>query len=129
MAVELTQEQFELTTETIQGPDSTFGEHVSHQHHDTEYELDQSESLTFLYNLLYDDQSTLSKSDILKVLNSLKQRESKLPFSFNEESDDIQGVTWPHGLRDKFYSDRRRIGSNNWFHNIPGSFDRAFDVC
>ncbi|EGW34103.1 mitotic spindle checkpoint protein BUB3, WD repeat superfamily [Spathaspora passalidarum NRRL Y-27907] len=91
-----------------------------------EYELTQSESLTFLYNLLYDDNSQLSKSDILIILNSLKIREDKLPFSF-ESSDrgDIQGVKWPHGLKQKFNNDRRRVGKDNWFHNIPNSRENA----
>ncbi|RLV95384.1 hypothetical protein JA1_000912 [Spathaspora sp. JA1] len=91
-----------------------------------EYELTQSESLTFLYNLLYDDNSQLSKSDILIILNSLKIREEKLPFSFDSSNfSDIQGVRWPQGLKQKFNNDRRRVGKDNWFHNIPNSRENA----
>lgn len=97
---------------------------------DTEYELDQSESLTFLYNLLYDNNSILTKTDILNILNSLKLREENLPFSITaSDSKDIQGIRWPQGLRNKFYQDRKRIGFSNWFHNIPQSFDLANKVC
>ncbi|EGV62618.1 hypothetical protein CANTEDRAFT_94582 [Yamadazyma tenuis ATCC 10573] len=125
MTVQLTQENFEVTTDTVRGSD-TLVSFSNHHHQDTEYELDQSESLTFLYNLLYDEQSQLTKSDILNILHSLKQREDSLPFSYmGANTNDIQGVDWPPGLKEKFYSDRRRIGSDKWFHNIPGSLDRA----
>lgn len=95
-----------------------------------EYELNQSESLTFLYNLLYDDQSNLSKADILSILNSLKRRENRLPFSINHQSDsDMQGVKWPEGLKEKFDEERLRMGNKNWFHNISGSREEALKVC
>lgn len=95
-----------------------------------EYELNQSESLTFLYNLLYDNDSNLSKADILKILNSLKQREVNLPFTINHDiSNDVQGIKWPRKLHDKFYKDRLRVGKDNWFHNIPNSREDAIKVC
>lgn len=127
MTVELTREQLMASSETLRSPVTQV-----HSHQDTEYELDQSESLTFLYNLLYDEQSCLTKADILNILNSLKMREETLPFSITSSDGkltDIQGVRWTNDLRDKFYADRRRIGSMNWFHNIPGSFQLAQDVC
>ncbi|KAM9922258.1 hypothetical protein OXX80_007437 [Metschnikowia pulcherrima] len=60
------------------------------------YELNSSESLTFLYNLLYDDESTLTKTDILNILSSLKEREGKLPFALTEMQPhmNVQGVSW-----------------------------------
>ncbi|KAK6456839.1 mitotic spindle checkpoint protein BUB3, WD repeat superfamily [Scheffersomyces xylosifermentans] len=91
-----------------------------------EFELNQSESLTFLYNLLYDDNSMLTKADILSILNALKIREDSLPFTIDSIlRSDIQGVNWPPGLKKKFYSDRFRVGKDNWFHNIPGSRENA----
>ncbi|KAL6450133.1 hypothetical protein SBY92_002075 [Candida maltosa Xu316] len=91
-----------------------------------EYELSQSESLTFLHNLLFDDSSNLSKGDILKILNALKIREDNLPFSIKSDTTtDTQGIRWPRRLREKFYSDRSRVGKDNWFHSIPGSRERA----
>ncbi|KAG7661621.1 uncharacterized protein J8A68_004890 [[Candida] subhashii] len=91
-----------------------------------EYELNQSESLTFLYNLLYDNASQLSKSDILVILNALKVREDSLPFSIDTlEYNDVQGVRWPRELRRKFYNDRLRVGKDNYFHNIPDSREKA----
>lgn len=95
-----------------------------------EYELNQSESLTFLYNLLYDNASQLSKSDILVILNALKVREDSLPFSIDTlEYNDVQGVRWPRELRRKFYNDRLRVGKDNYFHNIPDSREKALKVC
>lgn len=129
MTVELTREQLQATTESLRPLDSEIP-----THQDTEYELDQSESLTFLYNLLYDQESYLTKADILSILNSLKMREETLPFSFsqqtlNKKNIDIQGVRWTNDLREKFNADRRRIGSVNWFHNVPNSFESAYNVC
>lgn len=96
-------------------------------HH--EYELNLSESLTFLYNLLYDPQSLLTKSDILSILNCLKYREDNLPLLITESDKwcDIQGIKWPTGLSTKFYVDRLRVGQHNWFYNIPESRTRAFE--
>ncbi|KAK6204768.1 mitotic spindle checkpoint protein BUB3, WD repeat superfamily [Scheffersomyces amazonensis] len=90
------------------------------------FELSSSESLNFLYNLLYDDQSCLSKSDILRILNSIKTRENDLPFSISNSTltnkrTDLQGIYWPRDLRKRFFMDRSRIGKDNWFHNIPDS--------
>ncbi|EER35966.1 predicted protein [Candida tropicalis MYA-3404] len=95
-----------------------------------EYELSQSESLTFLYNLLFDDDSNLSKADILKILNSLKLREDNLPFTIsNDTSSDIQGIKWPRKLHEKFCKDRLRVGQDNWFHNMQNSREDAMEVC
>lgn len=130
MTVELSQESLAVATENL----ADFPLSLSHGsvtfREETEYELDQSESLTFLYNLLYDDECRLSKSDILEILNCLKSREETLLFSFGGlNNKDTQGVRWPSELKSKFYSDRYRIGSRNWFHNIPGSFEQANQVC
>lgn len=87
-----------------------------------EYELNQSESLSFLYNLLYDENSVLSKSDILSILNCLKMREDVLPFAIADLGMlDFQGVKWPLNLKEKFRLDRSRIGKLGWFCNIPNS--------
>ncbi|ODV80115.1 mitotic spindle checkpoint protein BUB3, WD repeat superfamily [Suhomyces tanzawaensis NRRL Y-17324] len=136
MAVQLTQEELELTTNSILNPNFRFSpsEYRSNpsQSQSTpieashEYELNQSESLTVLYNLLYDDSSYLSKTDILSILNSLKNREDDLPFAITSLAEsDLQGVKWPPGLKEKFYMDRSRVGNHNWFHNIPGSKGKA----
>lgn len=130
MAVELSHESLAIATENIVEDTASLTQGHINYREDTEYELDQSESLTFLYNLLYDDECRLSKSDILEILNCLKSREETLPFSFNRLiNKDTQGVNWPSELKAKFYADRYRIGSRNWFHNIPKSFDRANRVC
>lgn len=95
-----------------------------------EYELNQSESLSFLYNLLYDDSSELSKADILGILNCLKLRKDNSSFSVDRSLDtDNQGVSWPTGLREKFCRERERIGNRNWFHNIPNSREMMKEVC
>lgn len=95
-----------------------------------EYELNQSESLTFLYNLLYDDKSLLSKTDILSILNSFKERENNLPFSFTELDGymNVQGVRLAPSLRRKFYLERSRIGSFSWFNNVRNSRTEALKV-
>lgn len=131
MAVELSQESLTIATDhLVDNPASLSPNQQVNYHEDTEYELDQSDSLTFLYNLLYDDNCSLSKSDILDILNCLKSREETLPFSYNKTvNNDTQGVSWPSTLKHKFHADRYRIGCNNWFHNIPGSFEQANDVC
>ena len=60
------------------------------------YELGESESLTFLYNLLYDEESILSKADILRILTSLKSREDTSTFSVDSlEHCDIQSIQCP----------------------------------
>lgn len=100
------------------------GAHPTLSHH--EYELHQSESLTFLYNLLYDPQSQLSRLDILSILNSLKNREDKmLCMVVSLDRTDLQGVRWPMGLKDKFYADRLRVGQQQWFYNVPLSRQNA----
>lgn len=102
----------------------------SHPESSHEYELSQSESLSFLYNLLYDESSALSKSEILTILNSLKLREDNLPFSIqNLRETDCQGVSWPPALREKIAIDRARIGEMNWFYNIAKSRESIQDVC
>lgn len=95
-----------------------------------EYELNMSESLSFLYNLLWEDESELSKSEILEILHVLEDRERSLPFSFAcfGEGDD-QGITWPPSLKAKFYRDREKIGGLNWCHNIVHSRDVVRKVC
>lgn len=159
MAVELSSDQRRRTTGLLRGADLHFNESSytdtnpsSDDHHQVliplpsseteegeansnsiqsyhEFELNQSESLTFLYNLLYDENSHLSKADILSILNSLKIREDNLPFSIQSlVKTDSQGVSWPRGLRNKFYMDRVRVGKDNWFHNIPGSREEAIKV-
>lgn len=141
MAIQLTQEEVDITTSTLrEGSRLLFssgtnaagtrtlpeGSSIQSFH---EYELNQSESLTFLYNLLYDEDSQLSKADILGVLNSLKHREDNLPFAIEDLSKtDSQGVKWSPELRRKFYMDRIRMGANNWFHNIPRSREKALEV-
>lgn len=95
-----------------------------------EYELNQSESLTFLYNLLYDDKSTLTKADILSILNLLKERENNLPFTLNSLKGhmNVQGVRLAPSLRRKFYYERSRIGHSSWFRNMPESREEAHRV-
>lgn len=95
-----------------------------------EYELSQSHSLTFLYNLLYDPQSLLSKTEILTILNSFEHREKNLPFSFKDlkDSTTIQGLLLPAGLKQKFCLERFRVGLPAWFRNIPGSRHAALTV-
>lgn len=95
-----------------------------------EYELSQSDSLPFLFNLLYDDQSALSKADILEMLSSYEYREKSLPFSYTklETNASIQGLFLAPSLRQKFYQDRLRIGQFSWFRNIPGSREAALAV-
>lgn len=133
MAVELTLEQLSSAagrlsdpdyTETIQNPETdTFN--TSH-----EYELHLSESLTFLYNLLYDDKSALTKTDILSILNSLKERENNLRFSITSQKShtNVQGVQLSPSLRRKFYQDRARIGNFSWFRNVSYSRESAINV-
>lgn len=143
MAIELTQEQLRITSNSLRNEDSNAGDYSRHMESriieeellgvrerlfgpSHEYELNKSESLTFLYNLLYDENSILSKSDILGVLNSLKLREDNLEFAITSlRNSDIQGVKWPIGLKEKFKQDRLRLGMNSWFHNISGSRERA----
>lgn len=95
-----------------------------------EYELSQSDSLPFLFNLLYDDQSALSKSDILEMLSSYEYREKNLPFSYSklDSKTSVQGLFLASSLRQKFYRDRLRIGQFSWFRNIPGSREAALAV-
>ncbi|KAK6465699.1 mitotic spindle checkpoint protein BUB3, WD repeat superfamily [Scheffersomyces coipomensis] len=116
---------------------------ISSQQLHHEFELSQSESLNFLYNLLYDDQSYLSKSDILRILNSIKTRENHLPFSIDASDydhpqsshnststyfkTDLQGIHWPKDLRRRFFMDRSRVGKDNWFYNIPDSKSKAIN--
>lgn len=117
---------------TFQANSTSIPENSGSSH---EYELNKSDSLTFLQNLLYDDHSSLSKSDILNILNSLKRRESNLPFSVTPNSNfrnkriDIQGIHWPHGLLLKFQSDRKRVGNQYWFYNVNGSRQASLKVC
>lgn len=133
MAVELTQEQVSVTSNRLADDDippinySGPGDVINTSH---EYELNQSESLTFLYNLLYDDKSLLSKADILSILNSLKERENNLPFSFTdlEGQKNVQGVRLAPSLRRKFFLERARIGSFSWFNNVPNSREKAQNV-
>lgn len=91
------------------------------------YELNQSESLTFLYNLLYDEQSTLTKADILNILSSLKEREGNLPFALTQTDPytNIQGISWGPSLRRKFYQERARVAQSSWFTNVPRSREQA----
>lgn len=116
--------------ETSQNNSSLMPENSGSTH---EYELNKSDSLTFLQNLLYDDHSGLTKTDILNILNSLKRRESKLPFSVTQRTKknetDIQGIQWPHGLWRKFQLDRKRVGNLHWFYNVNGSRQDALSVC
>lgn len=133
MAVELSLEQISVTANRLVDSDSshllepTATETINTSH---EYELNNSESLTFLYNLLYDDCSSLTKSDILSILNSLKERENKLPFSITTMQDftNVQGVRLPPSLSHKFYKERSRIGNLSWFRNIPNSREQALKV-
>ncbi|OBA20215.1 mitotic spindle checkpoint protein BUB3, WD repeat superfamily [Metschnikowia bicuspidata var. bicuspidata NRRL YB-4993] len=91
------------------------------------YELTQSESLIFLYNLLYDDDSALTKADILSILSCLKERESNLPFAFTQidPNSNVQGVAWDLNLRRKFYQERARVANSQWFTNVPMSREEA----
>lgn len=133
MAVELTLEQVSVTSSRLidgnqpQIAYTHMGDALITSH---EYELSQSESLTFLYNLLYDDKSLLSKTDILSVLNSLKERENNLPFSLSglDRHMNIQGVRLAPSLRRKFYLERSRIGSFSWFNNVENSRTEALNV-
>lgn len=133
MAVELTLEQVSVTSNRL--ADENLSQNTYTQISDVintshEYELNQSESLTFLYNLLYDDKSLLSKTDILSILNSLKERENNLPFSFTalDGQKNVQGVRLAPSLRRKFYLERSRIGSFSWFNNVPNSREKALNV-
>ena len=147
MAIQLTEEQITYTTNTLSNSaprdryisveettnvaedSNAIGATSSHQESSHEYELSQSESLSFLYNLLYDENSALKKSEILSILNALKLREDNLPFSIqNLNETDCQGVSWPSGLREKISIDRGRIGEINWFYNIPKSRETIRDV-
>lgn len=133
MAVELSLEQISVTSNRLSENemphsfDTTVVETINTSH---EYELSNSESLTFLYNLLYDDSSSLTKSDILSILNSLKERENNLPFSVTTQRDftNVQGVRLPPSLSRKFYAERYRIGNFSWFRNIPNSREQALKV-
>lgn len=126
MNTDRSQHELEDRDENEIGVDSMQENNIQATH---EYEMNQSESLTFLFNLLYDDDSHLSKSDVLKILNSLKRREEDLCFSVSSlNRNDLQGVLWPRGLKEKFKQDRIRIGRNNWFQNIPGSIEEAARV-
>lgn len=131
MEVELTQEQVSVASERLSGFSQiaySRGEVINTSH---EYELSQSELLTFLYNLLYDDKSLLSKTDILSILNSLKERENSLPFSFTDLHGhmNVQGVRLAPSLRRKFYLERSRIGNFSWFNNVTNSRELALNVC
>ena len=143
MAVQFTSEQSLLSENALAGPYvATSSEALIAPTY--EYELNQSESLNFLYNLLYDEESTLSRADILSILNAFQQRESSLPFSFentvpekpdaSQLSTDIQGIKWPPGLRRSFLINRSRIGHNymapncGWFFNIPRLRDKVQTV-
>lgn len=98
-------------------------------HPEDRYELGESESLTFLYNLLYDEESVLSKADILRVLTSLKSREDNMEFSVKLlENCDVQGIQWPAELRDKFIMDRDRVGMNSWFHSVENLRQKVKEV-
>lgn len=133
MAVELTLEQLAVTSSRLSENEASrvinasVADTINTSH---EYELNNSESLTFLYNLLYDDNSSLTKSDILSILNSLKERENNLPFSLTERKEytNVQGVRLPPSLSRKFYLERSRIGNLSWFRNIPDSREHALNV-
>lgn len=133
MAVELTLEQASVTSSRLADgnlPQLAYthnGDALITSH---EYELNQSESLSFLYNLLYDDKSLLSKTDILSILNSFKEREINLPFSFTALDGymNVQGVRLAPSLRRKFYLERSRIGSFSWFNNVRNSRTEALKV-
>lgn len=99
-------------------------------HHIYEYEVNESESLAFLYNLLYDKQSCLSQADILDILNNFKNREDCLPFAITSVShNDLQGVHWNRDLFHKFKLERSRIGKNNWYFDFEGSREKSLKVC
>lgn len=130
MTVELSQGESTVTSERISNENfllSDLGDQVNTSH---EYELNLLESLSFLYNLLYDDESTLTNADILSILESLKRREADLPFTFENPRGhyNIQGVRMAPNLRLKFYYERSRIGHALWFTNRPTSRDEALKV-
>lgn len=101
-----------------------------------EYELNQSDSVDFCYNLIRDASSNLSNTEIVDIFASLQERESNLPFSFNDlDGTDIQGLKWPsEKVKHKFELDRMRIGNligeygKGWFCNIPNSRERVRKV-
>lgn len=133
MAVEISLEQMAGTPEALGSSDFTgvfSGPTASIVNPSNVYELSQSESLTFLYNLLYDDESLLTKTDILVMLSSLKDRETSLPFAYTEPSPhlNVQGVAWGARLRQKFYEDRARVAGFSWFTNVPHSREQALQV-
>ncbi|KAM3122220.1 hypothetical protein ACQ2H7_004584 [Candidozyma auris] len=130
MTVELSQEQISMTSEGLGESDAIYEDFSTATNTSHEYELNSSESLTFLYNLLYDDKSTLTKADILSILNSLKERENELSFTFNDLWGymNVQGVWMPPSLRRKFYTERSRVGRNSWFRNMPSSRQDAIEV-
>lgn len=130
MAVELTLEQLTATSTRLADPTSPLQPTTDAVNTSHEYELHQSESLTFLYNLLYDDKSTLTKTDILSILNSLKERENNLLFTFTALNGDlnVQGVNLSMGLRRKFYQERARMGNLSWFRNVASSRESALKV-
>ncbi|KAK8441843.1 hypothetical protein ACI3LY_001610 [Candidozyma auris] len=129
MTVELSQEQISMTSEGLGESDAIYEDFSTATNTSHEYELNSSESLTFLYNLLYDDKSTLTKADILSILNSLKERENELSFTFNDLWGymNVQGVWMPPSLRRKFYTERSRVGRNSWFRNMPSSRQDAIE--
>ncbi|GEQ71877.1 hypothetical protein JCM33374_g5563 [Metschnikowia sp. JCM 33374] len=130
MAVEISSEQMATTSAEIRSSDfsgliSATG--PSTVNPSNVYELNQSESLTFLYNLLYDEESSLTHTDILNILSSLKEREGKLPFSLTSVSPhmNVQGVSWGPSLRRRFYQERARVADFSWFTNVPDSREQA----
>lgn len=130
MTVELSQEQISMTSEGLGESDAIYEDFLTATNTSHEYELNLLESLTFLYNLLYDDKSTLTKADIVSILNSLKERENELSFTFNDLWGymNVQGVWMPPSLRRKFYTERSRVGRNLWFRNMPSSRQDAIEV-
>lgn len=97
------------------------------------YELNQSDSIDFCFNLMSDPHAHLSQTDIMDIFNSLQRRERDLPFLVNELGPtDAQGVRWPpqRELRRKFDLDRARVGrsATGWFRSLP-SRARVRHVC
>lgn len=97
------------------------------------YELNQSDSIDFCFNLMSDPHAHLSQTDIMDIFSSLQRRERDLPFLVSElGATDAQGVRWPaqRELRRKFDLDRARVGrsATGWFRSVP-SRARVRHVC
>lgn len=126
-----------LTTPTV-SDDSTLvnssrrGSSTTPNHSTHEYELNQSDSIDFCFNLMSDPLSNLSQTDIMDIFNVFHKRQTDLQFSVNDNKlTDIQGLKLSKELRRKLDLDRVRIGNRSkrgWFHNLSSSREKVRKV-